>query len=207
MRTIERTIAISAAKQLIVEGKDADRFANVMIQHLGLDGLQVQNPGGVSELRPFLKALMLAPGNETIVSLGLVRDAEENPQSAFQSASDTLAQAGLTPPAVCGRVQAGAPRVGVFIFPDGTSPGALESLCLQSLRGHAAEPCVRDFLACWEGQRGGEPASVARRHKRELYSFLSYEYPGYKLGEAAAANAFPLDSGVFSGFREFLRQL
>ena len=208
MKTVERTIAISATKQLIVEGKDADRFASVMIRHLGLVGVQVQNPGGVSELRPFLKALLLAPGNETIVSMGLVRDAEENPQSAFQSAADALVQAGLTRPAVCGRVRAGTPRVGVFIFPDGTGPGALESLCLESLRGDrscssttspSSAPMLHPRLPLYVEQPARELASLAGRSQTVARSRCSAWT--WRSGRRAGRSRHSLPPGVRWGLR------
>ncbi|MCC6446840.1 MAG: hypothetical protein IT210_25735 [Armatimonadetes bacterium] len=53
---------ITEAKQLLVEGKDAEVFFAAMIKHMKLPGIQIQDFGGNSQLRNFLKALKNVSG-------------------------------------------------------------------------------------------------------------------------------------------------
>ena len=48
--------------QLLVEGNDQRNFFEAFIEHLSLADIQIQNFGGVNELRAFLLALANAPG-------------------------------------------------------------------------------------------------------------------------------------------------
>jgi len=53
---------ITCEKQLLVEGNDADAFFAAFLNHLGVADIQIQNFGGINELRSFLKALRNEPG-------------------------------------------------------------------------------------------------------------------------------------------------
>ena len=64
--------------QLLVEGKDQQNFFLAFLKHLKLqDKPQIQDFGGVGELRGFLEALVNSPGFGSVTSMGIVRDAEE----------------------------------------------------------------------------------------------------------------------------------
>jgi hypothetical protein len=64
---------------------------------MGLVGVQLQNFGGIQELKDFLKALRNSPDFATRVgSVGIVRDAETDPHAAFQSVCYSIGQAGLS---------------------------------------------------------------------------------------------------------------
>ena len=81
-----RSIQIKSEIQLLVAGNDPRNFFEAFIRHLSLANIQIQNFGGVNELRGFLRALADAPGfYEVVKSLGIVRDAEMSAERAFQS--------------------------------------------------------------------------------------------------------------------------
>ncbi len=82
---------IKSEIQLLVEGNDQRNFFEAFIDHLSLENIQIQNFGGVRELRDFLDGLVSATGFRQIVqSLGIVRDAETSAGSAFQSVQSSL---------------------------------------------------------------------------------------------------------------------
>jgi hypothetical protein len=90
---------ITESKQLLVEGRDAEVFFQALLRFMSLTGIQVQNFGGIDELRGFLKALRNASGfRQTVTALGIVRDAETAPGAAFQSACSALNGANLPVP-------------------------------------------------------------------------------------------------------------
>ena len=71
-----RAEEIKSAIQLLVEGNDPRNFFEAFVEHLSLANIQIQNFGGIYELRGFLSALVNAPGFQIVQSIGIVRDAE-----------------------------------------------------------------------------------------------------------------------------------
>lgn len=90
---------ITTPVQLVVEGEDAANFFKALLREMNLTTVQVQNFGGVTELRSFLKLLRDAPNFwANVTSIGIVRDAETDPKAAFQSVCGALRHAGLPVP-------------------------------------------------------------------------------------------------------------
>ena len=84
---------IKSAIQLIVEGNDQRNFFEAFTSHLSITNVQIQDFGGVSQLRDFLEGLVSATGFQTVQSLGIVRDAETSSERAFQSVQSSLERA------------------------------------------------------------------------------------------------------------------
>ena len=128
-----RPAPIESKIQLLVEGNDQRNFFEAFSDHLSLDDVQIQNFGGVDELRGFLLALVNAPGfRETVQSVGIVRDAETFAQAAFQSVQSSLSNAGLPVPNRLEQRTVSSPAVTVLILPGNNRPGMLETLLCQS---------------------------------------------------------------------------
>ena len=88
-----RAEEIKSAIQLLVEGNDPRNFFEAFVEHLSLANIQIQNFGGIYELRGFLSALVNAPGFQIVQSIGIVRDAETSAERAFQSVQSSLERA------------------------------------------------------------------------------------------------------------------
>ena len=58
MREVKR---IESEVQLLVEGNDQRNFFEALVEHLALDNIQIQDFGGINELRGFLLALAWRP--------------------------------------------------------------------------------------------------------------------------------------------------
>ncbi|MFZ1472539.1 MAG: DUF3226 domain-containing protein [Anaerolineae bacterium] len=195
---------LTALKQLLVEGADASRFFQSFSAALALSSLQIHNFGGNSELPGFLKALALMPGFDEVASLAIIRDAEVDPQAAFQSVCAALRRAGLAAPAQSGIFSSGRLQVGVFILPDSSSAGMLESICLRAVAADPAYACIEPYFACLD--RAGVPRP-ANMEKAQLQVFLASRHrPGLRIGEAAAAGVWPWQSTVFDALRRFLQE-
>ena len=54
----------------------------------------------------------------------------------------------IKPPNGHGEVSKGMPKTGVFIIPDGKSPGMLETLCLSSVESDNIKGCIDSFMNC-----------------------------------------------------------
>ena len=187
---------------LIVEGKEDEFFFSALAHHLGLTELQVLGIGGKGQLRGILKAP--PPGFRSVTSLGIIRDANSDPDAAFKSVCDALQNAGLTvPPAVC-EPAGHKPQVIVLILPDGQRPGMLEDVCLQSIQSDAVSPCIDQFFKCVE-ERAKAPREPS---KARVHAFLSSrETPDLRLGEAAEKGYWPFEDPAFDLIKKFLGKL
>lgn len=66
---------------LLVEGKDDAIFFKSIMDHIGLDEIEIWNIEGTSQLRMHLKVLKMDPAfNSNVTSLGIVRDADSDPE-------------------------------------------------------------------------------------------------------------------------------
>jgi len=197
---------ILEARQLVVEGQDAAKFFAVLLREIKLPGIQIQNHGGISELPGFLRALKATPGFSKVTSLGIVRDAEGDCSSAMQSVRSALRSAGLSEPEEPIEIANGEPNVSVFILPDCSSPGMLESLCLNAVQDDMAMPCVEAYFDCLERKDIKIPANMI--YKARLHAFLaSRQKPDLQIGEAADKGYLNLEHPIFDPLKHFLARL
>jgi len=101
----------------------------------------------------------------------------------------------------------GRPAVGVFIAPDGLSPGSLESLCVRSVSEELEARCANDYLKCVKRVRNTE-WNAAKRDKAFTYAYLATgPDPENALGVGAAQGIWNRDSPVFRPLRAFVERL
>ena len=181
-------------------------FFEALCSHLDVIDVQIQDFGGTTEFRPFLKALLRVPGfRSTVSALGIVRDAEANAAGAGASVRDALRLAGLPAPAQpLERVSlAGQPRISYMILPDGVSAGNLETVCLRSVAGDPALECVDRYFECLASTTVATPRNAA---KARVQAFLaSRAEPGKLLGQAAHAGYWPWASPALQPQIDFIR--
>jgi hypothetical protein len=203
--------AIQAPKQLLVEGRTAEIFFREWIDALGLrTQVEVRDFQSLAELTAYLKVFTSYSGfRETVVSLGVVRDAESRPAtSAFQSVCSSFAAVNLSCPEAIGCFSGGVPRPGVFVMPDCQQPGMLETLCWSAL---AADPkmgaqlgCVNAYLDCLRGAK----VLIANEAKARVWAYLAglgqFEP---QVGRAAQARVWDWSSPVLTPLALFLRAL
>jgi hypothetical protein len=196
---------LTEATLLIGEGVDEVNFFEALIKHLGLSGIQVEQYGGRGNLRPYLKEFGVRPDRDVVQSLGITRDADDQPQGAFQSVCALLQANGLPAPAGPGQIVDGPPRVGVFIMPDNQSQGMLEDLCLAAVQGQPGYSCLDDYFQCIQAKANRTPNNLA---KARVYAWLSTQIdPEVRLGVAAQRRYWPWDEPAFTPLRTFLQQL
>ena len=209
-------ISIKETKILVVEGRDEEMFASLtdafglqffsaLMAHLSLMGIQILPIGGKTQLRSNLKALKATPGFTNIVSLGIIRDADTNATSAFQSVCGALQAANLSIPEQMLVATGTSPQVAVMILPNGKASGMLEDLCLAAVVNDPAMPCVEQYFDCVQKQVGFLPRNIS---KAKIHTFLSSKVePDKRLGEAAQAGYWPWDNAAFDQIKQFLRLL
>ena len=118
--------ASSEGRVLLVEGQDDLH----VVRHLresssGMPDFCVKDKGG-AKLLPSIYGEVLA---EDRTAVGILLDANGDPQSKWQAVSDRLRDVGVTAPkapAPDGTIIDGTLRVGVWLMPDNQSSGELE---------------------------------------------------------------------------------
>ncbi len=196
---------IESEIQLLVEGNDQRNFFEAFSEHLSLPGIQIHNFGGVDELRGYLAALVNVPGfRDTVRSLGIVRDAERNGASAFESVRSSLRNAGLPMPSNPGERVESSPAVSALILPGRGRAGMLETLLCETFEGSPIDGCVNTFFGCVEAL----PHSVERSDKARARAYLTTKpAPHLSVGVAAKRGYWDLDDSAFSHVRDFLHRL
>ncbi|MCC7367364.1 MAG: hypothetical protein IT306_03015 [Chloroflexi bacterium] len=195
------------------EGPNDFAFLRRLIVGEGLtSSLRVEVFEGKENLSTYLEILRLRPGFSGLNALGIVRDADELPSGALRSVRDLLMNQGLPCPDHAGIVVRGPSfdgrhrAAGVFIAPDGESPGALESLYLRAIGRDAVSDCVQAFMHCVIPHL--HASLVAHRAKVEFHTWLaSRERPGILPGQAMDANYIVRDHPAFDPIKAFLREL
>ena len=190
--------------QLLVEGKDQLNFFEVLLRDLSLKNeIQIQDFGGVTELGSFLVALVDSPNFETVVSIGVARDAENSAVAARQSVEGSLQRAGLPAPADAGEGR--APSVHVLILPDDEEPGMIETLLYRSVADTPVNSCIDEFFHCVGALPG---IDIRNPDKARAQAYLATRpMPAVSVGVAAQKGYWPLDHAAFAGVRTFLTAL
>lgn len=202
-------ITITKPKAILAEGKDVQLFLRHACNQMGITDVEVFDFTSTSNLLKYLKVFVVTPNFEAVRSLMLARDAEDNPQSAWDSASNALEKCGLGKPSAPFFLKNGTPSTGILLFPvhqdqDTTKPllsGSLEDTCLATIANDALLKCVDSYLEC-ANRIGDKP----HPRKARLHAYLAgkRDHVGMKIGEATKAGAWNLDHPSFSRFKEVL---
>ncbi len=186
-----------------VEGMDQAYFFGALLRYLGLDGV-VWNLKGKSEYKKRLTALKQTTGFEqNVVSLGVVRDADDNAAAAFESVQGALRAAQLPVPEHPLEPIGDAPQVTVMVLPGQGEPGMLENLCLKAVEGDPAMVCVNRYFECLKQENVPLPRN---RAKANLQVFLaSRKKVALRVGEAAQAKVWPWEGQAFGEVKRFLQ--
>ena len=198
--------AIKSAIQLIVEGNDQRNFFEAFTSHLSIANVQIQDFGGVTQLRDFLEGFVGATGfRETVQSLGIVRDAETSAGGAFQSVQSALSNAALPVPDSPAERTDTSPAVTVLILPGDNRRGMLETLLCESFAATSVDHCIDDFFKCVESL---PDMSIERPDKARAHAYLTTKpNPHFSVGVAAKNDYWNLDHSVFSTVRDFLQMI
>ena len=207
------TIKITAPHLLLVEGKDEELFFRAFLEsELPGEAPKFQViPLGKDRFRHQFAGLAVDIRTRDVRSVGVVRDADEHAARALQSVCDALTAAGFPVPGSHGEIVGASPRVGVFVMPNGRSPGALEALCRQSVESEPAGSCVTEYLECLKKRErwgDGTERNTAQRDKAFVHAYLaSRGDPVARTGEGAKQGVWDFGHGAFGPITDFLREL
>ena len=212
----KRPKSITHPIQLVVEGVSALYFFRALLRRMNIiNQIQIQDFGGKDELEDFLLALKSMSDFNTVVSIGIVRDADNNPSAAFDSVCSALRDVELYQPSQPEKFEGANPRIGVLILPNANECGMLETLCLQSVSNDPAIKCIEDYLDCLRSNCLQEPIDESHNiYKAQVQVFLAsrtFLSPKRRniwlLGQAADKGDWQWDSPAFDHVKLFLTSL
>ena len=191
---------------LLVEGADAFYF--VLSQFLSkkeFAGIHLYDFGSISELKAELETLVKAPRfKEYIKEVGVMRDAEDNAESAIASICGAFQSVGVKASKIPGDVRPGDPACGFHLFPDNGNPGCLENACLSAYGNSRDLDCAQDFLNC--AKRVDRRPNW--RAKALVHALIAIgENPELTLGDSAKKGMWTPESPALILIESFLRHL
>jgi hypothetical protein len=144
------TVPINKPKLLLVEGLDEVHLFSELLKDLHLDQeIQVFESGGKDQFGKKLNGLMVTTGWTQVRSIGIVRDADNDPKGAFNSVCSVLVAKGLPVPSKpCESMINDVHNVTILIVPGDNTPGMIETICLESVKDDPAMQCVDQYLDC-----------------------------------------------------------
>lgn len=195
---------IGKPKLLLVEGPDDQYFFEKLRALHAISDLQIVPYRGITNLRPFLRALRATPGFGQLLSLGIVRDSDQQPSDTLRSVQHSLSDANLPVPQQIVLPQRGSPQVSILLLPDDHRSGMLETLCLDAVAGDPVMSCLLQYINC--AKTAG--MQIRNEDKALVQAFLATRpEPGLLLGQAAQRNYFPLTHPCFDHVKQFLMLL
>ena len=194
---------------LLVEGRDEVNLFEKFVQHCLDDdaqSVQVLEVGGKDQFRRHLALIKTdARARPNLRAIGVVRDADDSARSSFQSVCDGIRSVGYEPPGAHGEFSNAELPIGVFIVPDGSRGGAIETLCRESVRAESAANCVDEYLACLTRH-----AALRSRNEDKTFThayLAALEDPTARVGEGAQQGVWDFHSQAFEGLSRFIRAL
>ncbi len=200
-------LQLKSDRILFVEGNDDSNLIRKMLAELSFESIQVIPVGGKYEFSAYIQAVLGRASTDGIVlrSIAVLRDADDYPDRAMQSLSDALKSLGLQPPKAHNDFSASSPSVGIFIMPDGESPGSVEHLCWRSVKDTPAAQCVDTYMECL---KESQALQSKQRAKTQVHAYLAaQEEPSTTVGVGARKGYWPLDHRAFAPLKEFLSEL
>ena len=202
-----RASDIEGTKLLIGEGSHEAHFFNALLSNMGIENIQLGNYAGKDKLSLFLRALRKLPGFKHLAHLGITRDADDSHAGAFASVCSALKNEKFVCPKRVGEFSSGTVQSGVFIMPDNTGPGMMETLCLRTVESDPSLKCVDAFLDCVKKKAQRRPNSNKVEKARAHAYLASMPIPDKNPGLAARGGYWNLDSSVLDPLKLLVETL
>lgn len=205
-------------KVLIVEGiDDKHSIIGLMKGHVPWPEQEpwpvfIKEAGGASDIlsTPLLSAQLKAQGIRTV---GIMLDADTNPEGRYQSIKNTCAKFSFVlptdlPPEGVVAQNAGGMRVGLWIMPDNASKGYLETF-LRYLVPNKEEPIWKHAVGSVETAKSLNAQCPDKDlPKANLYTWLAWQStPGQQPGMALTKRILDPNSPYAAPFVKWFRNL
>ncbi|NNC17161.1 hypothetical protein HRD49_09235 [Corallococcus exiguus] len=190
---------------LLVEGGDEQKLCKAVAGPTVWSGLVCWKASGRAALPTLAKLALLDPSFDHARSVGVLLDMEDDLAETHALIERIRAALNVTTPFVHGAfVPGAAPKVGIFVSPDGQQTGSIDGLCKQAVRNPALASCVDTLVAC-----AGQPHTTqARGMKGWLDAYLAMQPEPLRLHQALDnSKVFDLNHAAFTPLRAFLQAL
>ena len=199
-----------SSQVLLVEGpNDKHVVQHVWRRHTQQDcHFCVTEKGGVEPLLDSIVPEILVAGRQTV---GILLDANTNPDGRWQAVKDRLAKTGYyaslpTRQTSSGTIITGTPRVGVWLMPDNTACGELENFVERMIpAGDAVWPLSQSYI---DGIPCAERKFSPKKKKRaQVHAWLAARKDPRRMGEAIRTRDLEVDGALCQEFVSWLKAL
>jgi hypothetical protein len=180
-------------------------------------GVEIISAAGVEQVKDFNKTLAGMERVDTRERVALIVDADENAQTRWESIANRLKESGYSPPrapelggTIMESPELETARVGVWIMPDNSSAGMLESFLRYSVP-QRAEPLWQTAESTVDEIRANFPEEIrfktAHLDKAKMHTYLAWrDPPGVPIGQAIVKGLLSHDSDRTRTFLQWLSQ-
>ncbi|MGS1035816.1 DUF3226 domain-containing protein [Burkholderia glumae] len=214
-------IELKKPKLLLVEGKDEISFIGALLRAMDISDIQLWDAKGKAKMHQALGAVRFAPGFESVTSIGVIRDADENAKGAFDSVKASFVAHGYPVPQRVGeRATKDTLSASVFILPGDDAPGMLETLVWRSFKDGRIAQEVSGFIErCTDflpAEQDGEQLAAGpdgwrkprSPEKARMQAFLATMIEALpRMGMAAEKGYFDLTHASFGALCDYIRSL
>lgn len=161
-----RNIQIEREHLLFVEGQDEENFFGAFLEELGIGHIQIVPVGGRSKMKDYVTVAEMESGFGAVKGVGVVQDADRDPEEAKDSIRNALSSADPPAPEEVAQFTDGNPSTGMMVLPGHGERGMLEDLCLQSVEDGNILDCVDHYFDCVENHQDELPRNLAKARMR-----------------------------------------
>ncbi len=202
--------SIDCSSVLAVEGNDEVIFFTEYLKYLDINNVEIIDVGGVNQFKTKIPALINRRDFSKVEKIAIIRDSDEDAESAFKSIKNIIKSNNLIPPENIKSFSTGTPKVGIYIMPDNENKGMLEDLCLKTIKEDTAFTCLESFFSCIIDNLDNDDKKSFNIHiaKRKAQVYLSTKKVLVNsIGLAAKKNYWDFKSSALDDLKEFIIQL
>lgn len=195
-------------KVLLVEGQDDKHVVGHLWSRLRQPEppFDIVDKGNIDELLKAIEPEIRAPGRAAV---GIVADANDDPDARWAAVSHRFREADIVPPEALspgGTIIDTTPRIGVWLMPDNRSTGEIEDFAQRMIpHDDPAWPLAQQYI-----RNIPEEARKFRPHKTsraELHAWLATrKEPGF-MGAAIGRGDLETDGPLCTEFVEWIERL
>ena len=200
--------ALQSDRVLLVEGDDDKHVVLNLLRGLqpGVPKFDIVDRKGIGNLVPAIGPEIKAPGR---VAVGILVDANDNPDRRWQAISDRVRNVGINPPPAMdpgGTVIEGRPRVGIWLMPDNRSAGELEDFIARLIpTGDPVWPKAQAYIE--DIPVADRKFAAGKIQRARIHAWLAAREEPRKMGAAIHARDLNAAAPLASTFSAWLRAL
>jgi hypothetical protein len=197
---------------LIVEGHSDLLFYAAFLRHMGvLDGVFFQNFQGKNKIlnRDLLGDFLNEKLRSEKASIGIIVDADANPEGTARSVSDHLqALTGRKVSEGVWHELEGEARLGFFVAPSATIPGEVETLAWNALPSDGRHSSMKQAVSNYLADMSSPGWAAQSPDKARIGAYLSAAHDeDPRLGPGAREEMFDFNSPGYDRLRSFFVRL